>query len=45
MLPEIFVSSLGLVLAALLVWGFRTLPQERWQITGRLLGGKEPDGA
>jgi hypothetical protein len=45
MLAEIFVLTVGLVLAALLVWGFRTLPNERWQIIGCLLGGKGPDGA
>jgi hypothetical protein len=45
MLPEIFVLSLGLVMAALFIWGFRTLPKEQWQIIGCLLGRKEPDGA
>jgi hypothetical protein len=45
MLPEIFVLGLGLVLAILLRWGFITLPKERWQVIGCLLGGKGPDGA
>ncbi len=45
MLPEVFVLGLGLVLAILLGWGFRTLPKERWQVIGCLLGGKGPDGA
>lgn len=44
MLPEFFVLSLGLLLAVLLVWGFKALPKERWQIIGCLLGGKEPGG-
>ena len=45
MQAEIFVATLALLLAALFIWGFRTLPEERWQIIGCLLGGKEPDGA
>lgn len=44
MLPEIFILCLGTVLAALLAWGFRTLPKERWQVIGCLLGGKGDDG-
>jgi hypothetical protein len=44
MLPEFFVLSLGLFLAVLLVWGFKALPKERWQIIGCLLGGKESGG-
>jgi hypothetical protein len=45
MLPEIFVLTIGTVMAGLFFWGFRALPNEKWQIIGCLLGGKEPDGA
>jgi hypothetical protein len=45
MLAEFFVLTVGLGLAALLIWGFRTLPEERWQIIGCLLDGKDADGA
>jgi hypothetical protein len=44
MLTEWFVLGLGLVLAALLVWGFKALPKERWQIIGCLLKGKGEAG-
>ncbi len=45
MQPEIFVLILGVILAGLFFWGFRTLPGERWQVIGCLLSGKGPDGA
>jgi len=44
MLPELFVTVLGIALATLLAWGFRNLPKERWQVIGCLLGGKGGDG-
>jgi hypothetical protein len=33
---ELFVTSLGLTFFAYLVWGFRHLPEERWQILATL---------
>jgi len=36
MLNELFVAGLGIVLIAYLVWGFRVLPNERWQILATL---------
>ena len=44
MLPEIFVIGLSIVLASLFLWGFRVLPNERWQVIGCLLSEKSPDG-
>jgi prolipoprotein diacylglyceryltransferase len=32
MMNEIFVIALGLLFGAVLVWSWRTLPQERWQV-------------
>jgi hypothetical protein len=45
MLPELFLLSLSIVLAVLFLWGFRTLPGEKWQVIGCLLGGKQTGGA
>ncbi|TSA45148.1 MAG: prolipoprotein diacylglyceryl transferase [Deltaproteobacteria bacterium] len=44
MQPEIFVLLLGVILAGLLFWGFKTLPGEGWQVIGCLLSEKDPDG-
>lgn len=43
--PELFVLALALAVLLLFCWAFRTLPGERWQIIGCLLGGKKDDGA
>jgi hypothetical protein len=45
MLPELFLFILSLILAVLFRWGFRALPNERWQVIGCLLGDKQNDGA
>jgi hypothetical protein len=45
MLTELFLLTLTLSLVVLFRWGFRTLPGERWQIIGCLLGDKQKDGA
>jgi hypothetical protein len=45
MLDELFLLILSVCLAVLFRWGFRTLPDERWQVIGCLLGGKQQDGA
>jgi prolipoprotein diacylglyceryltransferase len=45
MLSEIFIIGLSVVLASLLLWGFKVLPKERWQVIGCLLSEKDPDGA
>jgi hypothetical protein len=44
MTPELFVGALGLTLGALLIWGFYTLPNERWQIIAAVPVMKDPDG-
>lgn len=41
MLEAVFVATLGVVLFALLHWGFRTLPEERWQIAATIPMSKE----
>ena len=38
------VLPLGLILFAYLIWGFRTLPQERWQFIAALPLAKDADG-
>ena len=38
------VLPLGVILFAYLVWGFRTLPQERWQFIATLPLAKDADG-
>jgi len=38
------VMPLGLILFAYLFWGFRTLPQERWQFIATLPLAKDADG-
>jgi hypothetical protein len=45
MLTELFLSTLTLFLAVLFRWGFRALPDERWQVIGCLLGSKQRGGA
>lgn len=40
----IFVAGFGLTIALLLVWGFKTLPGEKWQMIGALPVKKNPDG-
>ncbi len=45
MLPEIFILSLGVVLAVLFSWGFKVLPKEKWQVIGCVLGEKGSDGS
>jgi len=45
MLSEIFIIGLSVVMASLLLWGFKVLPKERWQVIGCLLSEKEADGA
>lgn len=40
----IFVAGFGLTVALLLVWGFKTLPGEKWQMIGALPVKKNPDG-
>ncbi|MCL5808837.1 MAG: prolipoprotein diacylglyceryl transferase [Deltaproteobacteria bacterium] len=45
MLTELFLLTLTISLIVLFRWGFRTLPGERWQIIGCLLGNKQKDGA
>jgi hypothetical protein len=42
MTPELFVGALGLTLGALLIWGFYTLPNERWQIIAAVPVMKDP---
>jgi prolipoprotein diacylglyceryltransferase len=44
MLNELFVAGLGAVLLAYLVWGFRALPAERWQILATLPRGPAANG-
>ncbi len=44
MLSEIFIIGLSVVMASLLLWGFKVLPKERWQVIGCLLSEKEADG-
>ena len=44
MMPELFVVCAALLLAGMLRWAFRTLPQERWQILATLPRCKHGDG-
>jgi hypothetical protein len=41
---EIFVTGFGIFLAILLVWSFRTLTKEQWQIIGAVPVKKNPRG-
>ncbi|MBN2438428.1 MAG: prolipoprotein diacylglyceryl transferase [Deltaproteobacteria bacterium] len=45
MLAELFLLTLAVCLAVLFRWGFKTLPGERWQVIGCILGSKQEDGA
>ncbi|HDJ86375.1 MAG TPA: prolipoprotein diacylglyceryl transferase [Chromatiales bacterium] len=45
MTTGIFVTVLAVVFGALLAWGFRTLPGERWQILATIPLGKGVDGS
>jgi hypothetical protein len=42
---ELFILTLGIALTGLFSWGFRVLPEERWQVIGCLLSGKDQEGA
>lgn len=44
MIEILFIAALGLPLTALLFWGFRTLPGERWQILATIPLSKDEDG-
>jgi hypothetical protein len=45
-MPDLlFVLVLGLLLGSLLLWGFRTLPGERWQILATLPLSKNENGS
>jgi len=44
MTPELLVAALGLGLGALLIWGFYTLPNERWQILAAVPVMKDSNG-
>ncbi len=44
MINVIFVAALGALLGALLLWGFKTLPAERWQIIAAVPVAKKLDG-
>ena len=44
MVNEIFVSSLGVMFFALLAWGFKKLPGERWQIIAAVPVMKNENG-
>ncbi|MFP4420467.1 MAG: prolipoprotein diacylglyceryl transferase [Desulfococcaceae bacterium] len=44
MIDELFVAGLGLLLGLALVWGFRALPGERWQILAAMPRAKNGDG-
>ena len=40
----LFILALGIIFTAILVWGFRTLPGERWQILATIPFMKGTDG-
>jgi hypothetical protein len=44
MINAIFISTLAVLMTALLLWGFRTLPQERWQMIAAVPVAKDRDG-
>jgi hypothetical protein len=44
MVNEIFLLTLALLLTALLIWGFRTLPTESWQIAASVPLAKDATG-
>jgi hypothetical protein len=44
MMNAAFVATLAALMAALLLWGFRTLPEERWQMIAAVPLSKERDG-
>jgi hypothetical protein len=41
MFDVLFVLTFAACMAALFRWGFKTLPGERWQVIGCLLGDKQ----
>lgn len=43
-MPEVFVASLGLALAGLFCWAFKTLPGENWQFIGSIPTGRSDAG-
>ncbi len=44
MMNAAFVATLAALMAALLLWGFRTLPEERWQMIAAVPVAKDRDG-
>lgn len=44
MINAIFVAALAAMLGALLLWGFKTLPAERWQMIAAVPVAKKLDG-
>lgn len=44
MINAAFVATLAALIAALLLWGFRTLPEERWQMIAAVPVMKHRDG-
>jgi hypothetical protein len=45
MANEVFVSGLTFILCLVLLWGFRVLPKENWQILAALPRDKNPDNS
>ena len=45
MSDQIFILGMASFLAAVLAWGFRALPGEKWQILFSVPGAKDPSGA
>jgi hypothetical protein len=44
MVNEIFILTLALILALMLLWGFKVLPKEKWQILASMPKKKEENG-
>lgn len=44
MITAAFIATLAALMAALLLWGFRTLPEERWQMIAAVPVAKRRDG-
>jgi len=44
MISAIFITTLAVFMTALLLWGFRTLPRERWQMIAAVPVAKDRDG-
>ena len=45
MLNDLFVAAIAALISALLSWGFRKLPEERWQMIAAVPTAKTADGA